>query len=73
LGCTLRRGEDVEAIDCALLYALEHCECARDACFAAFDRGAEVGLELTADGALSGSLWYQNGLDRAPVVFSREP
>jgi hypothetical protein len=73
LGCTLRRGEEIEDIDCALLYALERCECARDACFAAFDGGAEVGLELTDDGALSGSLWYQNGLDRAPVVLSRVP
>lgn len=73
LGCTLRRGEESEVIDCALLYALERCECARDACFAAFDGGAEVGLELTEDGALSGSLWYQNGLDRAPVVLSRVP
>jgi hypothetical protein len=72
-GCTLSRGEDVEAIDCALLYALERCECARDGCFAA-DGGVEVGLALSAGGAaLRGSLWYESGVDRAGVVLSRAP
>lgn len=73
-GCTLTRGEDVEDIDCALLYALERCECARDACFAAYEGGVEVGLALTEDGAaLRGSLWYVNGVDRALAVLSRVP
>jgi hypothetical protein len=73
-GCTLTGRERVEEIDCALLYALERCECARDACFAAFDGGVEVGLALTEDGAaLRGSLWYENGVDRALLMLARVP
>ncbi len=73
-GCTLRRDQEVEPIDCELLYALERCECARDGCFAAFDGGVEVGLALAQDGiALGGSLWYENGVDRAQVTLARVP
>jgi hypothetical protein len=73
LGCSRITEEEAQEIDCALMYALEHCQCARDACFARFDRSVEVGLELSQDGtALVGRLWYDSGLDAAPVLFSRE-
>jgi hypothetical protein len=69
-GCA-RRG--ARNIDCALMYALERCECGRDACFAAFDPDIEVGLALLVDqGSLVGSLWYENELDAASVALQRE-
>jgi hypothetical protein len=60
-------------IDCALMYALERCECGRDACFAAFEPDIEVGLALSEDRrSLVGSLWYENELDAASVALQRE-
>jgi hypothetical protein len=74
-GCTrIDRDGGAEAIDCALMYALEYCQCARDACFARIDRAVDVGLALSQDGTeLSGSLWYENGADAASIVLSRVP
>lgn len=75
LGCSRVTPEgDAEPIDCALMYALEFCACARDACFASFARIIDVGLEQTPDGtSLSGSLWYENEIDAAPIVLDRVP
>jgi hypothetical protein len=72
-GCSRTRTEGTEAIDCALMYALEFCDCARDGCFASFEGPLEVGLELAEDGAsLHGSLWYDE-LNAAPIDLSRTP
>jgi hypothetical protein len=74
LGCTRSSRDGAEAIDCALMYALDYCQCARDACFARFDRTVDIGLVLSQDGtALSGSLWYANGANAAPIALSRAP
>jgi hypothetical protein len=72
-GCARLDGNDSEDIDCALMYSLERCECGRDACFAAFEPGIEVGLALSEDQrVLAGSLWYENELDAAPLALRRE-
>lgn len=72
LGCSRTSSDGTEPIDCALMYALEFCQCARDACFAAFSSSIDVGLALSADGAtLSGSLWFLNEVDAAPVTLTR--
>lgn len=58
------------AVDCALMYALQRCRCATDACVAQPADVMEVGLRLT-DGLLVGSLWYKGDLDAAAVSFAR--
>lgn len=74
LGCSRVTPDGAESIDCALMYALEYCQCARDACFARFDRSVEVGLTLSEDGTeLSGSLWYESGRDAAPLTLTGAP
>jgi hypothetical protein len=74
LGCSRVTRDGAEAIDCALMYALEYCQCARDACFARFDRSVEVGLVLSQDGtALGGSLWYENERGASPITLNRVP
>ena len=74
LGCSRVTQDGAEAIDCALMYALEYCQCARDACFARLDRSVEVGLASSQDGtALRGSLWYESGRDEAPITLNRVP
>jgi hypothetical protein len=71
-GCSRTSAAGVEPIDCALMYALERCECARDACFAADHGGMDVGLALGVDGAvLSGSLWYESESDAASLTLRR--
>jgi hypothetical protein len=73
-GCSRSSAAGVEPIDCALMYALERCQCARDACFAAYHGGMDVGLELSEDGTrLTGSLWYENEGDAALVELGRQP
>lgn len=71
-GCSLLVEASAEPIDCALLYALERCECARDACFGAV-ADIEIGLTLTERGTLDGSLWYENEIDAARVSLRRAP
>ena len=74
LGCSRQTEDGAEEIDCALMYALEFCACARDACFASSARSVEVGFQRTLDGAsLSGSLWYENEIDAASIVLRRVP
>jgi hypothetical protein len=74
LGCSRIHAEGADPIDCALMYALEHCECASDACFATDGAGMDVGLALSDDGdSLSGSLWYQRENDAASVSLRRLP
>jgi hypothetical protein len=71
-GCSRIGPEEAEAIDCALMYALERCRCGRDACYAAFEPGIEVGLALSEDQqVLAGSLWYESELDAAPLELRR--
>lgn len=73
-GCTRSTRDGVSvAIDCALMYALEYCQCAPDACFARFDRVVDVGLSSAQEGTLSGSLWYENGANAAWIELSRVP
>jgi hypothetical protein len=73
-GCTRATRDGVEAIDCALMYALNYCQCARDGCFARFDWVVEVALALSQDGAaLGGSLWYETGASAAEVELTRAP
>jgi hypothetical protein len=57
-------------IDCALMYALQRCRCAADACVAQSADVMEVGLRLT-DGLLVGSLWYRGDVDAAAVSLAR--
>jgi hypothetical protein len=71
-GCSLLADGSAEPIDCALLYALERCECARDACFGG-EVEIEVGLTLSAEGTLDGSLWYENENDAAQLTLRRAP
>jgi hypothetical protein len=60
-------------LDCALMYALRHCECAADACFSSFESGIDVGLELGANGdSLHGSLWYSGDVDAASIMLQRQ-
>jgi hypothetical protein len=60
-------------IDCGLMYALRHCECGADACFASFVTGIEVGLELAGDGSLlRGSIWYSGDVDAALIALERQ-
>jgi hypothetical protein len=74
LGCSRLTPDGAEAIDCALMYALDYCQCGRDACFARFDRSVEVGLTLSEDGmTLTGSLWYENERDAAFITLTRVP
>jgi hypothetical protein len=74
LGCSRVTLDGAEAIDCALMYALEYCQCARDACFARFDRSIVVGLALSRDGtALTGSLWYEDERGASPITLNRVP
>lgn len=71
-GCARIGGDGAEAIDCALMYALEFCGCAHDACFSTFARSVEVGLELSPDGlSLHGSLWYEDGRSAAQITLNR--
>jgi hypothetical protein len=73
-GCSWVTLDGAEAIDCALMYALEYCQCARDACFARFDRSVDMGLALSQDGtALTGSLWYENERDASQITLIRLP
>ncbi|HTV18087.1 MAG TPA: hypothetical protein VMG12_05435 [Polyangiaceae bacterium] len=73
-GCVLVGMDGPEEIDCPLLYALDHCDCGSDACFASFARRVEVGVALTSDEAsLRGSLWYEDGSNAAPIVLQRTP
>jgi hypothetical protein len=71
-GCSLLVEGSAEPIDCALLYALERCECARDACFGAA-ADIEIGLTLSEQGTLEGSLWYENEIDAAQLSLLRAP
>jgi len=74
LGCTRVSGDTARRVDCASMYALEYCQCARDACFARFDRVVEVGLSSSQDDTLlSGSLWYENGADASWLALGRVP
>jgi len=70
-GCA-RVAEDglAVAIDCELMYSLQRCRCAADACVAEYADILEVGLKLT-DGLLGGSLWYADGFAAATVSFAR--
>jgi hypothetical protein len=73
-GCA-RIGADgaTTPLDCALMYTLRHCRCGMDACFASFDTGIDVGLELSEDGnSLHGSMWYSGDLDAASVTLVRQ-
>ena len=73
-GCSRLADDGSRTIDCALMYALDYCDCGRDACFANFGRSVEVGLELTPSGsALRGSLWYEDEANAGWVVLSRVP
>jgi hypothetical protein len=73
-GCSRESNDGVEDIDCALMYALEFCDCARDGCFATIERVVEVGLELAEDGAsLQGRLWWENANAAPQVEFVRMP
>lgn len=58
-------------IDCALMYALEHCRCGADGCVAQRADALDVGLQLRG-GELGGSLWYAGELDAAAVNLSRQ-
>jgi hypothetical protein len=58
------------AIDCELMYALQHCRCGSDTCVAEFADAMQVGLRLS-DGLLIGSLWYKGDLDAAGVSLAR--
>jgi hypothetical protein len=72
-GCARIGADDAEDIDCALMYALERCECGRDACFAALEPRIEVGLVLSEDQrVLAGSLWYENEVDAASLALWRQ-
>lgn len=72
--CSRTTPEGAEPIDCALMYALEYCACARDACFGSLTRSVEVGLARAPDGSsLRGSLWYENELEAAPLALARVP
>lgn len=73
-GCSRFTLDGAEPIDCGLMYALEYCQCARDACFARFDRSVVVGLASSRDGtALTGSLWYENERGASPITLNRVP
>lgn len=73
-GCTLIGADGPEEIDCARMYALDHCDCGRDGCFASFTRRVEVGFALTADTALlRGSIWSEDESDVGSVVMRRSP
>jgi hypothetical protein len=73
-GCSRVTLDGAEAIDCALMYALEYCQCASDGCFARFDRSVAVGLALSPDGtALRGSLWYEDERGASPITLNRVP
>jgi hypothetical protein len=71
-GCSLVGEDGAAPIDCALLYALERCQCARDTCFAT-EAEMEIGLTLAEDGTLAGSLWYENENDAAELTLRRVP
>jgi hypothetical protein len=72
-GCARLSGEVSEPIDCGLLYALQHCECTVDGCFASLRDGIEVGLLLaSSDLELRGSLWFKNQADAASLQLERE-
>jgi hypothetical protein len=74
LGCSRMTSDDIQEIDCALMYALDYCQCARDACFARFGRSVDVGLVLSQEGmTLTGSLWYESERAASPVTLSRVP
>jgi hypothetical protein len=70
-GCA-RVADDGSAlpIDCELMYALQRCRCAADACVAQASDSMEVGLRLS-DGLLIGSLWYRDDVDAAGVSLAR--
>jgi hypothetical protein len=74
-GCTESFGDGTErAIDCALMYAIERCQCGYDRCFGSFQTGIEVGMSLSNDGdELRGSLWFKNDLDASLVTLRRQP
>ncbi len=73
-GCSLVEEDASEQpMDCGVMYALEHCQCAFDGCFAAFTTGIEVGMELSEDGReLSGSLWTKAEVDAARLLLRRQ-
>jgi hypothetical protein len=74
MACARISFEGAEEIDCSLMYALDYCGCARDACFARFDRLADMALALSRDGTtLSGSLWYEDESDAASITLGRVP
>jgi hypothetical protein len=74
MACARVSFEGAEEIDCTLMYALDYCECARDACFARVDRRADMALALSRDGTtLSGSLWYEDQTDAASIALGRVP
>lgn len=61
-------------VDCALMYAIERCQCGHDRCVASYQTGIEVGLSLSDDGAeLRGSLWFKSDLDASLLTLRRQP
>jgi hypothetical protein len=71
-GCWLSTVDgQFEPIDCGRMYSLERCECARDGCIASSESRVEVGLRLTEEDELRGSLWFKNETDAASLRLQR--